>query len=183
MIPLPRARVHSLVKELGFHRPHCCFSLTQSCLTLCGPMHCHTTGFRVLHHLPEFAQIQVHWVGDALQPSHPLLSFYLLPSISPSIRVFSKDLFQFGWFQLFTSAGQSIEALASAAVLPVNIENCFPLGLTSSVSSQSKGALKTLFQHHSWKASICWCSVFFIVQLSHPYMTTGKTTAASVWTL
>ena len=66
-----------------------CCSVTQSCPTLCGPMDCSMPGFPVLHHLPELTQTSVHWVGDAIQPSHPLLSLHLWPSIFPSIRVFS----------------------------------------------------------------------------------------------
>ena len=70
-----------------FFPPHCC-SVTQSCLTLCDPRDSSTPGFPVYHHLPEFAQTHVHWVSDAIQPSHSLL---LLPSIFPSIRVFSNE--------------------------------------------------------------------------------------------
>ena len=72
--------------------------------------------------------------------------------------------------QLFASGGQSIGASASASVLPMNIQGLvgFP---------HSPRTLKSLLQHHSSKASILWCSAFFIVQLSHPYMTTGKTIA------
>ena len=76
--------------------------------------------------------------------------------------------------QFFASGGQSIRV--SAAVLPMNIQNWFPLGLTGLISLQSKG-LSSLLQHHSSKASILQGSAFFIVQLSHPYMTTGKTIA------
>ena len=96
----------------------------------CNPMDCSTPGFPVLHGLPEFAQIHVHQVGDAIQPSHcfPLL---LLPSIFPSIRM----------NQLFTSGGQSIGASASASVLPMNIQGWFPLGLT--------GLISLLFQESS----------------------------------
>ena len=63
-------------------------SVVQSCLTLCDPMNRSTLGLPVHHHLPEFTQTHVHRVGDAIQPSHPLLSPFLLPSIPPSIRVF-----------------------------------------------------------------------------------------------
>ena len=68
-------------------------SATQSCPTLCDPMDCSMTGFPVHHQLPELAQAHVHWAGDAIQPSHPLLSpsLLLLPSIFPSIRVFSSE--------------------------------------------------------------------------------------------
>ena len=95
----------------------------------------------------------------------PLL---LLPSIFPSIRVFSNE-----W--LFASGGQSIGASAPASVLPMNIQGWFPLGWTGWISLQSNGTLKSLLQHHSLKASILWHSAFFMVQLSLPYMTTGKT--------
>ena len=99
----------------------------------------------------------------------PLL---LLPSIFPSIRVFSKE-------SVLHSKWQSTGTLASATVLPMNIQNWFPLGLTGLIL-QSKGLLRV--QHQSSKASILWCSAFFIVQLSHPYMTTGKTIALTIWT-
>ena len=66
-------------------------SVAQLCPTLCDPMNCSTPGFPVHHHLPEFTQIHVHQVGDAIQPSHPLLSPLLLPPIPPSIRVFSNE--------------------------------------------------------------------------------------------
>ena len=68
---------------------HCYCSVTQSWPTLWDPMDCSVPGFPVFHHLLEFAQPHVHWVGDAIQPSPPLSSFLLLPSIFPSIRVFS----------------------------------------------------------------------------------------------
>ena len=71
----------------------CCCSVTQLCLTLCDPMDCSTPGLPVPHHLPEFAQVHVPCIGDAVQPSHPLMpSSPLLPSIFPSIRVFSNEL-------------------------------------------------------------------------------------------
>ena len=81
----------------------------------------------------------------------------------------------------FVSDGQSIGVSASASVLPMNIQDWFPLGWTGWISLQSK-ALKSLLQHHSSKASILRCSAFFTVQLSHPYMTTGKTIALTRWT-
>ena len=66
-------------------------SVAQSCPTLCDPMNCSTPGLPVHHQLPEFTQIHVHWVRDAIQPSHPLSSLLLLPQIPPSIRVFSNE--------------------------------------------------------------------------------------------
>ena len=102
------------------------------------------------------------------------------PAISSSVVPFSscfQSLPASGSFlmsQFFTSSGQSIEASASASVLPMNIQGCFSLGLTDLISLMSKG-LKSLLQHHSSKISVLQCSAFFIVQLSH--MTTGKTIA------
>ena len=102
----------------------------------------------------------------------PLL---LLPSIFPSIRSFQMS-------QLFASGGQSIGVSASASVLPMNIQDWSPLGRTGWISLQSKGLSKSLLQHHSSKASILRCSAFFTIQLSQPYMTTGKTIALTRWT-
>ena len=74
-------------------KPGGCCSVAQSCLTLCEPMECWTQGFPVLHYHPDFAQAHVRWVGDAIQQSHPLSSPPLfLPSVFPSIRVFSNEL-------------------------------------------------------------------------------------------
>ena len=82
---------------------------------------------------------------------------------------------------LFASGGQSTGASASASVLPMNIQDWFSLGWTSLISLQFKG-LSGLLQHHSSKASFLWDSAFFIVQLSHPYMITGKAIALTGWT-
>ena len=70
----------------------CCYSFTKSCLTLCNPKNCRKSGSSVLHCLPEFAQIHVYWVGNAIWPSRPLPPFLILPSVFPSIRVFSNEL-------------------------------------------------------------------------------------------
>ena len=108
------------------------------------------------------------------------------PTISSSTAPFSSCPQSFpasGYFpisQLLTSGGQSIGASASASVLPMNIQGWFPLGLTGLISLQSKG-LSRVFSNHSSKASI-QCSAFFMVQLSHSYMITGKTTALTIWT-
>ena len=82
----------------------------------------------------------------------------------------------------FTSGDQSIGVSLSASVLPVNIQDWFPLGWTGLNLLAVQGTLKSLLQHHSSKASNLWHSVFFMVQLSHPYMTTGKTIALTRWT-
>ena len=115
------------------------------------------------------------------------LSRWCHPTISSSVVPFSSLLPSFpasGSFQMsqfLSSGGQSIEVSASASGLPMHIQHWFPLGWTGWISLLSKG-LKSLLQHHSSEASILWCSAFFIVQLSHPYMTTGKTTALTRWT-
>ena len=83
--------------------------------------------------------------------------------------------------QFFQSGGQSIGVSASTSVLPMNIQDWSPLGWTGWISLQSKG-FSSLLQHHSSNASILWHSAFFKVQLSHPYMITGKTIALTRWT-
>ena len=107
-------------------------SVTQSCPTLCDPMDCSTPDFPIHHQLPELAQTHVHWVSDAIQTSHPLHPLLLPPSIFPSIRVFSNK-------SVFASGSQSIGVSASASILPMNIQDWFPLGLTGLISVQSKG--------------------------------------------
>ena len=131
-------------------------------------MDCSIPGFPVFHYLPEFAQTHVHWVDDAIQPSHPLSS----PS-PPGFNHFPVSG-SFPVSQFFASCGQSIGASVSASVLPMNIQGWFFLAV--------QGTLKSLLQHHISKASILRCSAFFMVQLSHVYMTTGKTIALTLWT-
>ena len=127
-------------------------------------------GFPVLGHLPEFAHTHVHWIGDAIQPSHPLSSSCLLSF--PASGSFLRS-------QLFTSGGQSIRT--SASVLSRNIQGWVPLELPGLISLQSKGLSRVFSTTTVW-VSILWCSAFFMVQLSHPYMTTGKTIALTRWT-
>ena len=106
---------------------------------------------------------------ELVMPSNHLIlcrPFLLPPSIFQASGSFQMS-------QFFTSGGQSIGVSASASVLPMNIQDCFPLGLTGLIPLAVQGTLKSLLQHHSSKTSIPWCSAFFIVQLSHPYMTTG----------
>ena len=83
--------------------------------------------------------------------------------------------------QPFKSGGQSIGVSASTSFLPMNIQDGFPSGWTGWISAV-QGTLKSLLQHHSSKASILWCLAFFMVQLSHLYMTTGKTIVLTRWT-
>ena len=112
------------------------------------------------------------------------LSWWCYLTISSSVIPISSRLQYFQasgpylMSQFFASGGQSIGASGSASVLPMNIQDWFPLGWVALISLQSKGLF---LQHHSWKASIL-CSAFFTVQLSHPYMTTGKTIALTRWT-
>ena len=150
-------------------------SVTQSHPTLCDPMNCSTQGLPVHHQLQDFTQTNVHWVSDAIQPSHPLLSPSLPTSIFPSIRVFSNEsAIRIRWpkcwsFRFNISPSNEHPGLIS-----------FRMDWLDLLAVQ--GTLKSLPQHHSSKASILWCSAFFIVQLSYPYMTTVKTIALTRWT-
>ena len=116
------------------------------------------------------------------------LSRWCHPTISSSVARFSScpQSFpaseSFPVSQFFTSGGQSFGVSASASVLPMNIQDWFPLGWTGLIYLKSKGLFKSLLQHNSSNASILWRSAFFIVQLSHLYMTTGKTIALTRWT-
>ena len=135
------------------------------------PLDHSTPGLPVHHQLLEFTQIHVHWVGDAIQSSYPLS-----PPSPPAFQSFpTSGSFQMN--QLFASDDQSTGVSVSTSILPENTQDWSPLGWTGWISLQSKGLFKSLLQHHSSKASILWCSALFIVQLSHPYMTTGKTIA------
>ena len=107
-------------------------SITQSCPTLCDPMDCSTPGFPVHHELPELAQTHVHWVGDAIQPSHPVVPLSSCLQSFPASGSFAMS-------QLLASGDQSIGVSASTSVLPMNAQDWSPLGLTGWISLQSKG--------------------------------------------
>ena len=107
-------------------------SIAQLCLTLGGPMNLSTPGFPVHHQLLEFTQTHVHWVGDAIQPSHPVVPFSSCPQSFRASESFPMS-------QLFTSGGQSIGVSASTSVLPMNNQDWSPLGWTGWISLQSKG--------------------------------------------
>ena len=107
---------------------------------------------------------------------HPTLSSSVIPCLLCLQSFPASGFFQVS--QFFASGGQNIGVSTSASVLPMNIQDWFPLGWTIWISLQSKG----LLQHHSSKASILWCSAFFTIQLSLTYMTTGKTIALTRWT-
>ena len=145
-------------------------SVTQLCLTLCNPMNHSTPGLPVHHQLMESTQTHVHRVSDAIQPSHPLSS-HPPPALNLSQH---QGLFK---CQLFASGGQKYWSF-SFNISPSNE----PTGLISFRMDwldllAVQGTLKSLPLHHSSKASILLHSAIFIVQFSHPYMTTGKTIA------
>ena len=140
-------------------------SVSQSCPTLCDTVNCSMAGLPVHHQLPEFTQTHVHWVGDAIQPSHPL-SF---PSIFPSIRVISNEsVLCIRWPKYWSFSFNTNHFNEHPGLISFRMDWLDLLAV--------QGTLKSLLQHQSSKALIFWCSAF-IVQLSHPYMTTGKTIA------
>ena len=145
-------------------------SVTQWCLNVCDPMDCSTPCFPVHHQLPEPAQTHVHCVSDAIQPSHPLLS----PSasafnLSQHEGLFSESVLHIRWPKDWS---------VSFSISPSNEHSgliSFRMDCLDLLAVQ--GTRKSLLQHHSSKASILQHSAFFIVQLSHPHVTTGKTIA------
>ena len=143
-------------------------SVAQSCPTLCDPMNRSTPGLPVHHHLPEFTQTHVHRVCDAIQPSHPRSSPLLLPTIPPSIRVFSNEsTLRMRWPKYWSFSFSIIPSKEIPGLIFFRMDWLDLLAV--------QGTLKSLLQHHSSKASILRCSAFFTVELSHPYMTIGKT--------
>ena len=125
-------------------------------------------------------------ITNSRSPPKPMSIVLVIPSNHLILSTCPQSFPASGSFpmsQLFTSGGQSFEASASASVLPMNSQGLFPLGLTGLISLQSKGTLKSLLQHHTLKASVLQCTAFFMVQLSYPYMTTGKNIALTIWTL
>ena len=139
------------------------------CLTFCGPMNRSTPVLPVHHHLPESTQTHVHQVGDAIQPCHPPSSLLLLPPFPPSIMVFSSEsTLCIRWPKYWSFSFSIIPSKEIPGLI-------FRMDWLDLLAVQ--GTLKSLLQHHSSKASILQSSAFFRVQLSHPYMTTGKTIA------
>ena len=133
------------------------------------------SGFPVLHYLPEFAQILVHWVGDAISPSHSLLPPSLFAfNLSQHLGLINESVLHIRWpkywsFSFIISPSNEYSGLIS-----------FRMDWLDLLAVQ--GTLKSLLQHHSLKSSILRCSAFFVVQLSCPYMTTGKTIGLNRWT-
>ena len=145
-------------------------SVTQLCLTLCDSMNHSTPGLPVHHQLPEYTQTHVHQVGDAIQPSHPLSS--------PSPAALNLSQHQC-LFKRVSSSHQVPKYWSSSFNISPSNEHpgliSFRMDWLNLLAAQ--GTLKSLLQHHNSKASILQRSAFFIVQLSQPYMTTGKTIA------
>ena len=142
-------------------------------------MDCSTPGFPVLHYLPELAQTHVHRVSDAIQPSHPLSSPFLLPSIFPSIRVFSNEsVLHIRWSQYWSFSFSPFNEYSGLISFRIDWFDLLAV----------QGTLKSLLQHHSAKAPVLQRSAFFIhtlypaIQLSHPYVTSGKIIALTRWT-
>ena len=150
-------------------------SLAQSCPTLCNPMDCSTPGLPVHHQLPELTPTYVRWVGDAIQPSHPLSS-PSPPALNLSQhRVFSNEsALYIRWPKYWSFSFNISPSNEYSGLISFRMDWLDLLAV--------QGALKSLLQHHSSKASILQHSDFFIVQLSRPNMTTGKTTALTRWT-
>ena len=150
-------------------------SVAPSCLTLCDPVNCSMPGLPVHHQFPGFIQTHVHWVSDAIQPSHPLSS----PS-SPALNLSQHQ----GLLQWVSSLHQVAKVLELRfSISPSNeysVLISFRIDWLDLLAVQ--GTLKSLYHHHNSKALILQHSTFFMVQLSHLYMTAGKTTALTVWT-
>ena len=133
-------------------------------------MNCSTPGLAVHHQLPESTQTHVHWVGDAIQPSHPLSSpSPPAPNPSQHQRLFKWSSSCIRWPKYWSFSFNISPSNEHPGLISFRMDWLDLLAV--------QGTLKSLLQHLSSKASIFWCSAFFIVQLSHPYMTTGKTIA------
>ena len=136
-------------------------------------MDCSTLGFPVLHHLLESAQTHVHWVDDVIQPSHPLST----PSPS-AFNLCQPASGPFPMSRLFTDIRQQNYWSFSFSISPSNVySGLIPFRMNWLDLLAVQGILKSLLQHYSLKASILWHSVFFMIQLSYPYMMTGKNIA------
>ena len=132
-----------------------------------------TPGLPVHHQLPEFTQTQVHQVGDAISSS--VIPFSFCSQIPPSIRVFSNEsTLHMRWPKYWSFSFSNIPSNEHPGLISFRMDWLDLLAV--------QGTLKTLLQHHSSKASILRHSAFFTVQISHPYMTTGKTIAFTRWT-
>ena len=133
-----------------------------------------TPGLPVHHQLLEFTQTHIHRVSDAIQPSHVCGPLFLLPPILSSIRVFSNEsVLRIRWPKYWSFSFSISPSNEHSGLISIRMNWLDVLAVP--------GTLKSLLQHHSSKASIFRCPVLFMVQLSHPYMTTGKTIALTRW--
>ena len=145
-------------------------SVAQPCPTLCDPMDCSTPGFPILPHLLEFAQTHVHWFDDAIQPSCPLSSpFASTFNLCQHQGLFNESALHIRWPKIWSFHFNTTPFNAYSGLISFRIDWFDLLAV--------QGTLKHLLQQHSLKASVLPHSNFFIVQLSHPHMTTGKTIA------
>ena len=152
----------------------CCCSVARPCLTLCDPMDCSTPGFPVLH---SWSLLKLMSIASVMPSNHLILCLplLLLPSVFPSIRVSSNKSVLCMWPKYWGVSFRISPSKEYSGLISFRIDWIDLLAV--------QRTLKSLLQHHSLKASILQCSAFFMVQLSHPYMTTGKTTALTIWTL
>ena len=138
-------------------------------------MNCSMPGLPVHHQFPEFTQTHVHRVDDAIQPSHPLSSPSPPAPFPPSIRVFpTESTLHIRWPKYWSFSFSIILSKEQPGLISFRMDWLDLLAI--------QGTLKSLLQHHTSKASILRRSAFFTVQLSHPFMTTGKTIALTRWT-
>ena len=150
-------------------------SVAQSCPTLCLPMNCSTPGLPVHHQLLEFTQTHVHWVSDTIQPSHPLSSpSPPAPNPSQHQSLSNESTLRMRWPKYWSFRFSIIPSKEIPGLISFRMDWLDLLAV--------QGTLRSLLQQHSSKASILRRSAFFTVQLSHPYMTTGKTIALTRWT-
>ena len=150
-------------------------SVAQSYPTHCDFMDYSMPGFPVHHQLPELTQSHVQWIGDAIQPFHPLMSPFP-PSIFLSIRVFSSEsLLCIRWPKYWSFSFSISPSNGYSGLISFRIDRFDPLAV--------QGTLKSLLQHHSSKAWLLQHSALFIGQLSHPYMITGKAIALTSWNI
>ena len=141
----------------------CCCCL----VTLCDPVDCSIPGSSVLHYLPEFAQIYAHSVSDAVQPTHPLLpSSPFAFNLSQHQGLYSESALCIGWLKYWSFSLSTSPSNEYSRLIYFRIDWLDLLAV--------QGTLQSLLQYHSSKASILCLSAFFMVQLSHPYMITGK---------
>ena len=133
-----------------------------------------TPGLPVPHQLPESTQTHVHRVNDAIQPSHPLLSPSPALNLSQHHGLFNESALRIRWPRYWSFSFNISPSNRKTGLISFRMDWLDLLVV--------QGTLKSLLQHHSSKTSVLWHSPFFIVQLTHPYMTTGKTIALTRWT-